>query len=207
MSPAKSLTLGVFAALAAIAGLVAAQYWSTAKNPQLETGTLLREPRAIADFQLKDSSGAVFDRSRFVGHWSLVFVGFTYCPDVCPSTLGVLKSLHARLEAEKLPLQTVFVSVDPERDSLEKLGRYVHYFDPAFIGATGSTAQLDVLTQSLSLVYAKVPGSSPTDYTLDHSAALVLINPDAQVAAYFLPPHRLDAMTKDLAGLLRERPA
>ena len=207
MSPAKSLTLGVVAALAAIAGLFAAQYWGTPQATELETGTLLREPRAMAEFRLQDSQGKAFDRSRFVGKWSLVFVGFTYCPDVCPSTLGLLKSLDEKLKAQQLSLQTVFISVDPQRDTLDKLDRYVHYFNPDFIGATGSSDQLDVLTQNLSLVYAKVPGSGPDDYTLDHSAALVLINPQAQVAAYFLPPHRLDAMSQDLAGLLKRSPS
>ncbi len=198
------MTLVAVATVAAIAGLGAAQ-WLSPKTQSIDSGTLLQQPRALGDFKLTDTSGAVFDRSRFQNHWSLVFTGFTYCPDVCPSTLGVLKVLHTRLDAEKLPLQMVFVSVDPERDTPEKLERYVHYFSPDFIAATGPTEQLDALTQTLSLVYAKVPGSNAGDYTIDHSAALVLIDPQARVAGYFLPPLRIEALADDLARVLRER--
>ncbi len=198
MSSSKSLLLGVIAALAAIAGLVVAQFALAPKTVQIDSGTLLKSPRPIEDFKLVDSAGQGFDKSRLEGHWSLVFTGFTYCPDVCPNTLALLKSVKSQLDAAQVPMQVVFVSVDPERDTPEKLGLYAHYFDPTFIGATGPTAELDKLMRNLSLVYAKVPGDKPDSYTMDHSAALVLVNPQAQVTGYFLPPHRVDALARDL---------
>lgn len=203
MSPAKAITLGMIAALAALAGLVVATLMSGSKGIELETGTLLKQPRVIEAFQLKDSSGAVFDNARFTGHWSLVFAGFTYCPDVCPSTLAMLKGLKAQLDAANTPVQVVFLSVDPQRDTPDKLDRYVHYFSPDFIGATGSDDELEKLARSLSLVYAKVPGDTPETYTMDHSAALVLIDPQGRVAGYFLPPHRVKELAADLQRVIR----
>lgn len=203
MSPAKAITIGMVAALAALGGLVAASLMSGTRNIELETGTLLKTPRTIEAFTLKDSSGAVFDNARLAGHWSMVFAGFTYCPDVCPSTLQMLKGLKTRLDAANTPVQVVFLSVDPQRDTPAVLERYVHYFSPDFVGVTGSDDELEKLARSLSLVYAKVPGETPESYTMDHSAALVLINPQGQVSAYFLPPHRVDQLAADLQRVLR----
>jgi len=203
MTPAKAITLGVAAALAALAGLVVAQLMLTPKDIEIASGTLLKQPRAIEAFQLSDTAGAPFDNARLQGHWSLVFAGFTYCPDVCPSTLAMLKGLKGKLDAAQTPLQVVFVSVDPQRDTPDKLDRYVHYFSPEFVGITGSEAELEKLARSMSLVFAKVPGSTPDSYTMDHSAALVLINPQAQVAGYFLPPHHVDALSADLQRVIR----
>lgn len=202
MSSTKALLLGIAAALAAIAGLVAAQYMLVPKTIEMASGTLLQKPRPIADFQLADTSGAPFDKARLQGHWSLVFTGFTYCPDVCPTTMGLIKTLKSRLDAQQRPLQVVFVSIDPERDTPEQLQRYVAYFDPGFVGVTGPNEQLDKLMASLSLVYAKVPGDSPQTYTMDHSAALVLVNPQGEVAGYFLPPLKPDALAADLERVL-----
>ncbi|MDB5969035.1 MAG: hypothetical protein JWQ90_1485 [Hydrocarboniphaga sp.] len=205
MSIAKATIVGVIAALAALAGLLVATSMSGSKNIEIQTGTLLKQPRAIEAFQLSDTAGAVFDNARLQGHWSLLFAGFTYCPDVCPTTLAMLKGLKTRLDSAQTPVQVVFLSVDPQRDTPEKLERYVHYFSPDFIGATGSDAELEKLARSLSLVYAKVPGETPESYTVDHSAALVLVNPQGQVAGYFLPPHRVDELSADLQRVVREQ--
>lgn len=205
MSASKTVVFGAVAAVAAVAGLVVAQLLM--QPSRIRSGTLLQQPRAIEAFELSDTRGAPFTKAQLQGRWSLVFAGFTHCPDVCPNTLAVLKTVKARLDAQQRDLQVVFVSVDPERDTAQKLDQYVHYFDPAFVGATGPNEELDKLARSLSLVYAKVPGDAPAGYTLDHSAALVLINPQAQVAAYFMPPHRVDTLSADLAGIVGKPPA
>jgi protein SCO1/2 len=201
--PLNPLLVGVLAALAAIGGLVVAQFTLMAPEPTIESGTLLKQPRAIESFTLTDTQGQAFDKARLEGGWSLIFTGFTYCPDVCPNTLGVLKSVKQKLDQDSVPLQIVFVSVDPERDTPEQLGRYVEYFSPEFIAATGDKDNLDSLTRSLSLVYAKVPGTTPQSYTMDHSAALVLIDPQARVAGYFLPPHKIDVLARDLETAIK----
>lgn len=201
-SPVRALSLGVIAALAAVAGLVVATLVFRPGNIELNAGTLLPEPRAIPEFTLAGTDGQPFTRARFEGRWSLIFVGFTHCPDVCPNTLGVLKNLRRQLGAQKKNLQVVFLSVDPERDDVAALARYVEYFDPQFIGATGPTEQLDKLGTALGFVYMKSPGKTPTTYNIDHSSALILVNPEARVAGYFTPPLKVDALAKDLAGLI-----
>jgi protein SCO1/2 len=192
-----------FAAIAAAAlGIGVALHRAPARVPGLESGLLLRQPRAIADFSLTDQDGKPFDRARLLGHWTLVFVGFTRCPDVCPSTLSTLKQLELRLRPGP---STLFVSIDPERDTPETLKQYVRYFSPNLVGATGSAEQLERLCASLGVAYVKVPGKAPGEYTMDHTAALVLVNPSAQVAGYFQPPHRADTLANDLVIVMKGR--
>lgn len=204
-NPVKALSLGVVATLAAIAGLIAASFVFDPDRPegvQVASGTLLPSPRALPEFSLAATDGAAFDKSRLRDRWSVIFVGFTHCPDICPSTMGLLKTVHARLAAQNKPLQVVLLSVDPERDHPDVLKRYVEAFDPAFLGATGPTEQLDELAAAMGFVYMKAPGATPETYSVDHSSALILVNPDGQVAGYFTPPLRVDALVADLGKLI-----
>lgn len=201
----RALTVGVVAAVAATAGLVVANYVlkpDQLAGTQLSSGTLLPQPRPIPGFTLTGADGQPFTKAALEGHWSVIFVGFTHCPDICPNTLGLLKNLRRELDTQGRPLQVVFLSVDPERDTPEVLARYVSYFDPSFLGVTGATAELDKLGAATGFVYMKSPGATPDAYTVDHSSALILVNPQAQVAGYFTPPFKLDALGSDLAKLI-----
>lgn len=198
----NSIQLGVFAALAAVAGVIVAAFVFAPKTISVQSGTLLQQPRPIADFTLQGIDGQPFTRRSFEGHWSLVFTGFTHCPDVCPNTLALLKALTAKLEAASVPLQIVFISIDPERDKPENLATYVRYFDSDFIAATGPNAELDKLARSIGFVYAKVPGTTPESYTMDHSSALILINPQGQVAGYFSPPLNVETLAADFSSII-----
>lgn len=150
-----------------------------------------------------DQDGQPYGNAQLTGGWTLLFAGFTHCPDVCPTTLGIMKQVEARLPAPGV--QLVFLSVDPARDTPEILHRYVRHFSGTMRGVTGSNEQLDALCASLGLAYVKVPGASDDAYTMDHSAALVLIDPLGRVAGYFSPPHRADALAADLAAVLKSR--
>jgi len=157
-------------------------------------GTVLNPPRALTPFKLIDQRRHDFRLEQFNGKWSLVFFGYTNCPDVCPNTLGVLKQAYIDMQALKMKLpQVVFVSVDPARDEPELLSDYVYYFDPSFVGVTGKKDQLDNLAKQLSAVYLKAAGASgdikKDDYLYDHSAAILLINPKAEFQAVFTAPH------------------
>lgn len=199
----RVLGLLLIAAAAAAAGLLAASYVFKAPTvPELKSGTLLGQARPLPEFSLSDASGQAFDRSALGGQWSVVFVGFTHCPDVCPSTLALLKAVNQKLQAQDRSLRVVFLSVDPERDTAEIIGNYVRHFDPSFIGVTGPESQLSRLGQAMGFVFAKAPGRTPEDYTIDHSSALILIDPQAQVAGYFTPPLKTDALVEDLLKLL-----
>jgi len=123
-----------------------------------------------------------------------MFIGYTHCPDVCPTTLTTLQQTAKLMREQQLELpHVVFVSIDPARDTTEKLASYVSYFDKEFLGVSGETAELNKLTTSLAVYYAKAAGSSgdmnKDDYLMDHSAALMLINPQGQLQAYLNPPH------------------
>jgi protein SCO1/2 len=189
------------AALAALAlGAFAASHWYAPRAPSpLQSGTLLREARPVAPFALTDHEGRPFANAQLEGHWTLLFAGFTHCPDVCPATLGLMKQLGQRL-AGRAP-EFVFLSVDPERDTPAQLKTYVTYFSPLIRGVTGPRDQLDPLCASLGLAYLKIPGASDSDYTVDHSASLVLLDPRGRVAGYFQPPLKLDTLAADLAGI------
>jgi protein SCO1/2 len=164
----------------------------------LHSGTVLPEPRSIGEFSLLDQRGQPFGRAALENRWSLVFTGFTNCPDLCPTTLAFLASLRARIPGDGV--QIVFVSVDPERDSPEKIAPYLAHFDPRIKGVTGATAEIERFTKALGLAQVRNPGVAG-EYTVDHSAALVLIDPKVRVAGYFQPPHDERALAADLESL------
>ena len=126
--------IAVLVAVAIGAGV--ALYERSQEPLALRAGTALPEPRALPDFALVDQAGRPFGRARFEGRWSLLFTGFTHCPDVCPTTLALMAELRRRVARDDL--QFVFVSVDPERDTPEVVARYLAHFDPALVGATGA---------------------------------------------------------------------
>ena len=204
-SPLKALSIGLVAAVAGIAGLVTASFFFKPDAPegiQIASGTLLPAPRAIPEFTLSGTDGKPFTKASLEGKWSVIFVGFTHCPDVCPNTLGLLKTVHKKLQEQSKPVQITLISVDPERDTPEVLTRYVNYFDPSFVGATGDKTELDKLASAMGFIYMKSPGATPETYTIDHSSALILINPQAQVAGYFTQPLKVDGITTDLGALI-----
>jgi protein SCO1 len=203
--PLNALILGMVAAVAAVGGLVVANFvFEPDRMPgiQVASGTLLPSPRPIPEFTLQGSDGQAFTRERFEGRWSVIFVGFTHCPDICPNTMALLKSVHGKLSESGQALQVLLLSVDPERDSPDALKRYVTTFDPSFLGATGPATELDKLGAAMGFVYMKSPGATPESYSVDHSSALILVNPQAQVAGYFTPPLRLEPLVTDLRKVL-----
>jgi protein SCO1/2 len=171
-----------------------------AEPPVLTAGTALPEPRELPAFELVDQAGRPFDVERLEGRWSLLFTGFTHCPDVCPTTVALMADLNRRVARQDV--QFVFVSVDPERDTPEAVARYLAHFDPALLGATGARAEMERLTAGLGLGQVRNPGAGD-EYTVDHSTAFVLIDPDARLAGYFSAPHDRDALAADLSRLPR----
>jgi protein SCO1/2 len=186
--------------LAVAVGVSFALYERSAEPLTLRSGTALPEPRPLPRFALVDQAGRPFDRARFEGRWSLLFTGFTHCPDVCPTTLARMAELRRLVGRDDL--QFVFVSVDPERDTPGAVGRYLAHFDPALVGATGARSEMERFTASLGLAQVRNPGTGG-DYTVDHSTAFVLVDPEARLAGYFSAPHERDALVADLRSLHR----
>jgi protein SCO1/2 len=199
-----ALLLAAFAALAA--GIWTASRIERPQAIPLKSGILLQAPRPIADFTLTDQDGQPFTRAAFAGRWTLLFAGYTHCPDVCPTTLALMKTLEQQLAAEHRAPHVVFLSVDPERDAPARIKQYVRAFSPVFTGISGAPAQLDALCRSLGLAYSKVPDAKGAGYSMDHSAALTLINPRAEIAGYFQPPFQADALLADLRAVLPSQP-
>ena len=177
---------------------------SPPQPPQLKQGTLLPSAKAIADFQLTDQHGKPFTRNNLVGKWSFAFFGYTHCPDVCPTSLSMLAQVMKKLEQNDnldTKPQVVFVSVDPERDTPELLAQYLPYFNPDFIGVTGDPQQLLLLTRQLGIMYGKVPADNADDYLVDHSASIILFDPDGNFLALFGMPHDPDLIAQEFVAI------
>jgi len=167
-------------------------------------GYVLDAPRPLPTFELLDEQGQPFTESDFQGQWSLLYFGFTFCPDICPNSMSVMAEVKQGLDKNPALEDHYFlVSVDPDRDTPERMAEYVAYFDPAFRGLTGTFDQLDILTQAAGAVY-KVPEAPETaDYLVAHSSTLTLIDPQGRVHAIFTSPFDPAAIRADLARILQ----
>ena len=156
---------------------------------RINGAVVLNTPRIFSDFELVDHRGEVFNQAHLQDVWTIVFFGFTHCPDICPTTLAILNDTYSKLkDRERERMQIVMISIDPERDTVEKLAEYVPYFNNEFIGVTGNKHLIKRLTAELNVAYNKVPLDSD-DYTVDHSTQLVLINPKGHYHGFFKAPH------------------
>lgn len=155
---------------------------------------MLDTPRNIGDFDLLDHNGKPFTKERFQGVWTLVFFGFTHCPDVCPTTMSFLNGFMDTLEGtEAEDTRVVMVSVDPARDTVEVLSEYVPYFNPGFTGVTGDFLDIHRFATALNTPFRKAAGQGD-DYQVDHSANVVLINPRGDYHGFFRAPLDLGKM-------------
>lgn len=197
-----------FVVVAVLSGAAGFMVWNAMQDrlpPEQPALLVLPEPRPIPDFRLVAQDGGDFTRERLEGSWSLLFFGFTHCPDVCPGTLYDLQQLDERLANRQLEQarQVVFFSVDPERDSPERLGDYTAYFDEDFLAATGDHAELEPLTRSLGIAYRIEPHEpGAAAYSVDHSASILLVNPDGRLHGVFPAPHDVSAMERELLALM-----
>ena len=199
-----SQLIGLLIAAAVIAGA----YWfylhKVARPPDPPGVQSIVPPEPVADFNLTDQQGKAFTQARLHGKWTIMFFGYTHCPDFCPTTLAGLNSAYHRLEQQAPKLaastQVVFVSVDPFRDTPPLLKDFVTHFNKDFIGATGSPPQLHRLTDPLGASYdysdpsnhAIFPDSTRPEleeYVVDHSSGLYIFDDKARAAAWVLPPH------------------
>lgn len=161
--------------------------------------TELPDPLPLPEFSLVDQRGAAFDKASFEGHESLVFFGFTHCPDICPATLQQLALTRRRMagpDGAGFP-RIVLISVDPERDSPAALAAYVEHFGAGITGVTGELEELRRLTSALGIYFEKSPGADG-GYGVDHSAVVLLINEHAEFQAVFRAPHAVDHFVADL---------
>jgi protein SCO1/2 len=198
MSRLRSNLLWVVLALLAAGGGVWVAKRTSDQAPQLTSGTWLPQPRPVSGFTLTDESGQPFTPESLKGHPTLVFFGFTHCPDVCPTTLAKLSQV---VKAAGVPnLKVLLVSVDPERDTPEQLERYVHAFNPDFQAVTGKVEDIERVASEFNVAVAKVdmPGGT---YTVDHSAVVFLLNERGERVAVFTPPFEIESVAADLRNV------
>jgi len=155
--------------------------------------------RTVPAFTLSDVDGEPLTEAVLEGAWSLMFFGFTNCPDVCPLTLSVMKDVVAELEESgEEPMQVLFVTVDPVRDTAAKMKEYVAYFDEDFIGVTGELEAVHALTRELGIVAAFTANDVEADaYGVDHTASMLLVDPERRVRAKFNAPHERAVIVAD----------
>jgi len=191
------------AAMAVVAGLWLQLRMSAPAVPPETNATLLRTARPVGDVRLQDTLGNELSLQQLKGRWSLVFFGFTHCPDVCPTTLAILSQVARRLE--NLPQaqqpQLVFITVDPERDVPEVMKGYVEHFDKNMIGLTGELSQVEALAAQLGVAFQKVP-LDQGGYSMDHSAAIFMLNPGAELNAIISAPHSVEGISDDYRKIL-----
>ena len=169
---------------------------STSYNPDAHpSGTQYMQwypkPRKLSDFTLTNHKQMSMTNADLYNQWTLAFVGYTYCPDICPTTLAALNQAYPSIieQAQDQPIKVWFLSVDPKRDTIERLAEYIGFFNPNFLAATAEHKQLYPLVRSMGMMYSMSQSTDDPNYLVDHSGSVVVINPLGQVIGRFKPNH------------------
>lgn len=193
-----SLFLGLF--------VYRVQQNSASLDTRVLHGTYIPPGRGLGSFNLKMTTGHSFQPSRLLGHWSLLFFGYTQCHSICPVTMANLHQMSQLIrQTQHLAIspQVYMISLDPKRDSLHSLSQYVHGFDKDFIGVLGDEAQIRQLSRELGVVY---DAQIRADGQIDHSGTVAVLNPVGEVVLFFTPPLNPQWMAQDLLALMQYYP-
>ena len=174
------------------------------EGPTFQSLDITGNKEFAQDFSLQDPQGKTRTLADYKGRAVVMFFGYTHCPDVCPTTMAELNQVMQKLGPDDAKrVQVIFVTVDPQRDTPELMGQYVPAFNPAFVGLRpADDAALKALTKSFRVVVNKVEGSTPTNYTIDHTAGIYVFDPNGQLRLFMRPDEPVDAMAKDLKTLV-----
>ncbi|NVJ64878.1 MAG: SCO family protein [Gammaproteobacteria bacterium] len=195
----------VYLLVAIIAAGIGFFAYSKLMSPKpLELIKVLPKLNPVVNFQAQNHEGEKFTEKDFIGQWSFVFFGFTTCPDICPTTMMDMNQVQKGLDTKwQKDTQFVFISVDPERDTVETLANYVPAFNPEFIGLTMDLNQTRELTKNLGVAFMKTPAhdNNPDNYMVDHTARWFIIDPLGRRFALINPT---DALGQDLVSMVIE---
>ena len=191
--------------LASVAGWFAAVRFTGGEAP--EHAVVLPAARPLPEFSLLDQDGNTFTQADFSGQWSILFFGFTHCPDVCPATLQIMAAARDQLQAQALDTpRLVLISVDPDRDTVEVMQRYTGHFGDDVLGLTGELDELQKLTRALGIYFEIDDQSADTaNYNVSHSAHVLVLNADGDYVGLFSAPHSVDAFVMDLPRMMGAR--
>ena len=192
-----TVLLAVIATGAVMAGLYLALKMEQQHQQQPAIpGLFWPNPGQLSAFEILDNKGNDFGLDNLSGKWSFLFFGYTNCPDICAVTLSVLAQAYPSLQSASKDVQVIFVSVDPSRDSTDRLDQYVSYFHQDFIGLGGAQQQIDDFTRKMGVVYMLNNDENQENYLVDHTASIFLIDPKGRIVAKILPPHQADAISR-----------
>ncbi len=202
----RALVIAVVAVAATLCALLIAR-GLLEDSVALQAASIYPEARTIKPFELVGPAGEPFTERDLQGNLTLVFFGFTNCPDICPDTLSVLAQAMDKLETMRVDEkpEVVFVSVDPERDAGQTMQEYVDYFDPAFKAVTGDDQALGALTGQVGAMYVRHAPDENGFYTVDHSGMIVLIDDQGRMIGRFRPASDAEDIAADLFALSRAR--
>lgn len=187
-----------------VLGLLGFRYYVLSHQETLLQGTILNQERAMPAYHLTDMDGKPFTEQQLKGQWTWIFFGFMSCPQLCPTTLTTLSRMYQTLEAKHMDIlpRVMLISLDPERDTLQKLGPYVKAFNPHFYAATGREADVQWLAQQLGVAFERINLQGKA-YTLEHSGVIMVVDPQGQLRAFLTPPYTPDALVHDHLLLIR----
>jgi protein SCO1/2 len=205
MSPQSKTIPILVIGLAGLAGVAGAFLWRHQAAPvTLLAGTYLSPQRALPDFSLIDAHGRAFGTANLEGSWSMLFFGYTNCPDFCPTTLTLLAAMEKRLRTAPGTVRprVIFMSVDAKRDTPAQLAQYVPYVDPDFIGLTAANqVDIEAVAAKLGVSVIITPQADGT-YTVDHSGEIFVINPRGELAAILTGPFTVNELAVDFQHIV-----
>ncbi|MFC1589222.1 SCO family protein [Pseudomonadota bacterium] len=196
--------------LATLSQIVILKYGNFKRNSQnMDDGiaaTILYDPSPITSFRLTDHNGNAFNQDNLTGKWSILTFGYTHCPDICPTTLNILNQVDKLLKESNNANQPqfVFVSLDPERDSVAQLAEYIPWFNKEFIGLTGTKEQVEVLTKVLGILNQKREVEGDGNYQIDHTVTVMIVDTKAQLRALSSAPHDAQTLANDFVEITRK---
>lgn len=177
--------------LVAVIGVGSYLALNQVSTPELESSRIYDQPRLIEPFLLQGSDGAEVTNTALEGQWTLLFTGYTFCPDICPTTMAQLKARWADISsASEFPVQVWMISVDPKRDDVDRIRMYVDFFGEGFYGVRAEHPELYPFVRNIGLMYS-VPNENETNYLVNHSSAIILVDPNGHQQAIFRPSHEL----------------
>jgi len=173
------------------------------KKLELKTSTIINSTEPLtANFNLITTNNKPFNLMSMRGKWTLLFFGYADCPGICPATLGIMRDTWQKFENNKAPVQLMFASLNPNKDTQEHLKQFLDRFNKEFVGITGKQAEMDKFSVQLKIYANKVMDELGQEI-IDHSPYLMLIDPKAQLRAIISPPLEAEAIAKDLVALTK----
>lgn len=198
----RTVVIVAVAMLMGVAGWLLWQRFGLRPTPQY--GVVVNASAPVADFQLDSTLGKPVALSDFADRYTVLYFGYTTCPDICPTTLADLGNAEQLLGATAERMQVIFVTVDPERDTPQRMQDYLAYFSPNFIGMSGSLEETERIASQLGVVYEKRYNSaSATDYLMDHTATVIVLDPQRRPQLIFPYGVTGEQMAGDLQALIR----